>query len=333
MLKMIDTWLNPKKIQKTLQTAFSRTTFLKLSALAAGWLFFSSSRSRRAFAGSLSKLPARPYKNIPTKTPLAIATGENPAVLTRRAIEALGGMQLFVKSGDTVVIKPNIGWDRKPEFAANTNPEVVVELVRMARESGAKLVRVFDNPCNDMRLTYQNSGIYESVKAAGGMINFINPRKFQPGDFPDGSLMQDWPIYRDAVECHCFINVPVAKHHGLTTLSLSIKNLMGVCGGMRGMLHMDIDQKLAELAAFIRPELTVIDAYRILLRHGPTGGRLEDVKLTKTIIASADPVLADSYATTLFEQSPADIGYIRAAAAAGLGSMALTPDKILKIKG
>jgi len=133
--------------------------------------------------------------------------------------------------------------------------------------------------------------------------------------------MGDWPVFRDAVECDCFINVPVAKNHGLTTLTLSMKNLMGVCGGRRGSIHWDIDKKLTEITGFINPNLTVIDAYRILLRNGPTGGNLEDVAKKNTVIASADPVLADAYAATLFGLRPADIGSIAEGAKRGLGRM------------
>ncbi|NTV52479.1 MAG: DUF362 domain-containing protein, partial [Candidatus Firestonebacteria bacterium] len=176
-----------------------------------------------------------------------------------------------------------------------------------------------------------NSGIYDAVKKAGGLVFYVSDWKFYPGQFPPNSAMADWPIFRDAVECDCFINVPVAKHHALTGLTLSMKNLMGVCGGSRGQMHWNIDQKLAELTAYIKPNLTVIDATRVLLRHGPTGGDMADVRRLNTVVAGTDPVLTDAYAATLMERKPEDIGHIRAAAEMKLGSLDLKHAHIRKL--
>jgi len=301
-------------------------------AFGAGMLGITLGLNRRAWSQLSTTLPPRTGRKPRTNCGLAVVTGADPGTLARRAVVALGGMDRFVRRGDVVVIKPNIGWDRSPEQAGNTNPEIVAALVTMAKESGARLVKVFDNTCNDARRSYANSGIAAAVKKAGGVTFFVSDWKFYPGRFPAGAAMQDWPLYQDAVECDVFINVPVAKHHGLTGLTLSMKNLMGVCGGNRGRMHWDIDRKLAELTAFIKPDLTVIDAYRILVRNGPTGGNVHDVRLTQTVIAGTDPVLADSYATTLFGRRPEDISYIRAAAGMGLGTMDLKKADIRKIK-
>jgi uncharacterized protein (DUF362 family) len=286
---------------------------------------------RRGIAYAATTLEPRPKKNIATACGLAVANNSDPATATRAAVNALGGMKLFVKRGDTVVVKPNIGWDRTPELAGNTNPAVVEILVRMSFEAGAKFVKVFDYTCNDARRTYENSGIAAAARKAGAMVFFVDDWKFFPGKFPAGAMMADWPMYRDGVACDCFINAPVAKHHRLTDVTLSIKNLMGVCGSGRGEMHQNIAPKLAEVLAFMRPELTVIDASRILLRNGPTGGNMADVKKMDTVIASADAVLADSYAATLFGHKPAEIGYIKAAADQKLGSMDLAAANIRKV--
>ena len=314
------------------RSTWSRGGFLGLLTAGVGMLWAGGFRSRKAFAAWGNKLPPRTGRRVETDTPLAVVEGEDPAAATRRAVEALGGISRFVKSGDNVVVKPNIGWDRTPEQAANTNPQVVAALVELCRDAGARTVRVFDNACNDQRRTYASSGIREAAKAAGAMVYYVRKWGFKPGAFPEGSALGDWPVFKDAVECDCLINVPIAKHHGLSRLTLSIKNLMGVAGGFRGTMHFQLSQKLAELTAFFRPDLTVVDAYRILLRNGPTGGNLEDVALRKTVIASADPVLADAYAATLFGLAPADIGYIQAAAEAGLGRLDLDRVKPVKIK-
>jgi len=288
--------------------------------------------SRRALAKTSTTAKPRSGRQAATACGLAVVTGEQPDLITRKAVETLGGIERFVRSCDTVVVKPNIGWDRTAEQAGNTNPEVVAALVRLCRDAGARSVKVFDNTCNDARRTYIKSGIADAVKKAGGLVVYVSDWKFYPGEFPAGSPMAEWPIFRDAVECDCFINVPVAKHHGLTGLTLSMKNLMGVCGGARGRMHWGIDQKLADWTAFIKPDLTVIDSYRILLRHGPTGGSLDDVKQLNTVIAGVDPVLADAYAATLFDRKPEEIGYIKVAAQQGLGSADLKKANIKKIK-
>ncbi len=317
----LDAFFHPKKFKAFFKAPFSRRHFLKLLGLFSLTALFTTKTTTKLMARNSKAVGPRPGKKIATAVPLAVVQGKNPAANTRKAVELLGGMDKFVHSGDTVVIKPNIGWNRAPQYAANTNPLVLATLVTMAKDAGAKRVRVFDNTCNDARMCYDNSGIQEAVKKSGGMIYHVRDIKWRPGRFPAGAAMKDWLMYQDAVECDTFINVPVAKHHGLSKLSLSIKNLMGVCGGRRGAMHWNLDEKLAEVLGFIRPELTVVDATRILLRHGPTGGNLEDVEHRDTIIASHDPVLADAYATTLFGLKPGDIGYIVASAKAGLGSM------------
>lgn len=306
----------------------SRKEFLAALAAALGATALVQSLAAPALAGTAQRLPPRKKRTVKTPCDLAVAKGEKPAAVTRKAIEALGGMGRFVRRGDTVVIKPNIGWNRAPEYAATTNPEVVATLVKLCLAAGAKRVRVFDRTCNEAGMCYDNSGIAAAVKKAGGTVFHMIESKYQPGMFPAGSAMESWPIYADAVKCDCFINVPVAKHHSLSGLTLSMKNLMGVCGGNRGRIHVNIDEKLADLTGFINPDLTVIDAYRILLANGPSGGSLRDVKLAKTVIAGTDPVLADAYSATLFGMGPRDLGAVRIGEERGLGSADIARAKI-----
>jgi len=311
---------------------FTRRSILRFLQKAAGMFILAKAAKSDLLAGTEEKLKPRKKRKITTLHDLVAVKGDSPFHLTMRALQELGGIGRFVRKSDVVVVKPNIGWNRSPEFAANTNPEVVAALVTAALQAGAKTVKVFDNTCNSAKMCYHTSGIYDAVKKAGGEIQYVSDWKYIPGEFPPGSAMADWPINRDAVECDCFINVPVAKHHSLTDLTLSIKNLMGVCGGMRGLIHLNIEKKLVELAGFISPDLTIIDAYRILMKNGPSGGNRNDVVEKKTIIASADPVLADSYAATLFNKDPGSIGYIRIGAEKKLGSMDLSSARIKKIK-
>lgn len=264
---------------------------------------------------------------------LSLAKGEEYTALVTRVLEPLGGMAHFVRPGDKVVIKPNIGWDRNPEQAANTHPLVVQALVRQALEAGAQRVLVFDRTCNEQRRCYANSGIEQAVRAIKdrkAVIEHVDQRKFVPVDITRGQSLTRWELYRDALECDCYINVPVAKHHGLSRLTLGLKNTMGVIGGNRGRLHFDLAQKLADLATVIRPQLTVIDATRILLRNGPQGGNLNDVRRMDTLIASADPVAADAYATTLFDLAPDALDSTVAAHAMGLGEMDLGKIRVVE---
>lgn len=322
-----------KFFEKLGDASFTRKGFLKLLTGVLGTLAVTGGSQRRGLLYAATKLEPRTQRPVKTACDLAVAKGTDPAAITRKAVDALGGMKLFVKPGDVVVVKPNIGWDRTPEQAGNTNPQVAAELVKMCREAGAKTVKVFDYTCNDCRRTYENSGIAAACRAAGAQVFFVSDWKFSPAAMAAGDVMNEWPVFRDAVECDCFINVPVAKHHGLSGLTLSMKNLMGVCGGSRGSMHRDIGRKLAEMTRFIKPDLTVIDAYRMLMRNGPTGGSLSDVEQRNTVIAGRDPVLSDAYAATLFGKQPQDISYISYGAQMGLGSMDLKKASIKTVQG
>ncbi|WP_163336185.1 DUF362 domain-containing protein [Desulfopila sp. IMCC35008] len=263
-------------------------------------------------------------------------TGTEYSRLMKVVTEGLGGMGKFVSPGDTVVIKPNIGWDRTVEQGANSHPLVVRALVEMALESGAQKVKVFDHTCNEKRRCYANSGIQNALKQISDRrvrLEHIDRRKFVPVDIKKGKSLTRWDIYRDALEADCYINVPVAKHHSLSRLTLGLKNSMGVIGGNRGSLHHDLGQKLADLATVVRADLTVIDATRMLLRNGPQGGRVQDVKVADTIIATRDPVAADAYATLLFGLQPDDIDSTVAAHRLGLGEIDPARIMIRKIQG
>ncbi len=255
---------------------------------------------------------------------LSIGKGENYATLVSRVLAPLGGMRNFVHPGDRVVVKPNIGWDRSPELAATTHPLVVQALAAQALEAGAAKVLVFDRTCNEPRRCYVNSGIEKAIQDLDDgrvVIEHIDSRKFVPVNIARGRSLTKWEIYKEAIDCDCYINVPVAKHHGLSGLTLGLKNTMGVAGGNRGFLHRNLGQNLADLATVVRPKLTVIDATRILLRNGPQGGDREDVKKLDTLIASEDPVAADAQATTLFGLHPDSIDSTVAAYRLGLGEM------------
>ncbi len=278
-----------------------------------------------------------PPPPAPSPTPreaayLAVARGGDPKAITRAAVAALGGIERFVKAGDDVIVKPNICVDyRSYEYAATTNPEVVAALVELCLGAGAKHVRVMDNPFGGSpESAYARSGIAEAVAAAGGRMEAMVPAKFRETDIPEGRDIRRWPVYQGVLAADVVINVPIAKHHNLARLTLGGKNLMGVIQN-RGGIHRDLGQRIADLVSLVRPQLTVVDAVRTLMNHGPTGGNLGDVRLTETVIASHDVVAADAYAATLFDLTGPDIAYVRAAAEMGLGTLDLDAIRVEEI--
>lgn len=263
---------------------------------------------------------------------LAVVHGASAAQIVRAAVNALGGIRRFIAKGDVVVVKPNIGWDRRPEQAATTNPEVVATLVRLCLEAGAGKVKVFDRPCNDPRRCYVQSGIEAAARAAGAEVSHMDDRKYREVKIPGGVALKAWPIYLDVLEADKLINAPIAKHHGLGRLTLSLKNWMGVMGENRGRIHQRLDEALVDLATVIKPCFTVLDAVRILTANGPQGGDPADVKRLDTVIAGTDQVAVDAYGATLFGLKGADLGYVRAGARRGLGVMDLGRLDIKKLE-
>jgi uncharacterized protein (DUF362 family) len=264
---------------------------------------------------------------------LAVARGsDDPETLVRRAISALGGMEKFVPKGARVMIKPNICVAyHSYEYAATTNPWVVAALVRLALEAGAKSVQVLDYPFGGSASeAYVRSGIQELVLAAGGEMAAVSGIKFVPVNLPNAQDLKKIKAFKDALDADVLIDVPIAKHHSLARLTLGMKNLMGLVQN-RETIHQNLGQRIADLASLFQPDLTVVDAVRVLMANGPTGGNLDDVKKLDTVIASADIVAADSYATSLFDLQPADIAYIPAAAAMGIGRSDLENLKIEEI--
>ena len=260
---------------------------------------------------------------------LAFIQGESPAKLTQEAISVLGGIGRFVSKGDKIVVKPNMGWDRKPEQAANTNPDVVGSIVQLCRDAGAKEVKVLDNPCNPARRTYARSGISAAAKDAGAKVLFCSEHKLKRVSI-NGEWLKDWEIYTDFLEADKIINVPIAKSHSLSRVTLSMKNWLGCIGGNRNQLHQNLDAAMIDLAAFFKPVLTVLDAYRVMFRNGPTGGRLSDVKLQKTIVAGVDYVAVDAMGVTFLDIKPEEMNYLKMANERGYGENDLEKLKIEK---
>jgi uncharacterized protein (DUF362 family) len=306
----------------------SRRDFIRRVLTTGGALAATTTVGFVYYGKGYSQAPAVPLATLPdyrvpvsaTLPLMVIVRGLDAAKNTRAAIDALGGIGRFIGKSETVTLKPNLGFDRTPEQAGCTNPEVIAELARLCLTAGAAKVKVGDHPCVDPRRSYYLSGTVEALKDINAEIIYpADEHTFTEMAVP-GERIKSWPVFTELANADRIINVPIAKHHSLAGLTLGMKNWFGIIGGRRNQLHQDINTTIADLGRLVRPTLTVIDATRILIAHGPSGGRLDDVLRTDTIIASTDPVAADAFAATLFGKTASDLPYLARAAAAGLGS-------------
>jgi len=342
-------------------TDLSRKEFLRFLAASLGSIYLSGCMDQdKLLSKSLSpdKITPTPFlpdpqntnstdptsepEEIPTQEPsatpdsvypdLAVARKGDPEQMVRAAVESLGGMGRFVKPGDVVVVKPNICASyHSYEYAATTNPWVVGAVVKMALESGAKQVKVMDFPFGGTaEQAYRASGIQAEVQKAGGKMVVMSNIKFVETAIPNGKDMKSARIYDDVLRADVLINVPIAKNHELALLTLGLKNLMGVIYD-RPYMHINLGQRLADLSTRVPSNLVIVDAVRMLMAHGPTGGNLADVKKADTIIASPDIVAADSYAATMFGYEPDQLIYIKKAVQMGLGIKNLSKLNIKEI--
>lgn len=253
---------------------------------------------------------------------IAEARGEDYAAITRRAMEEAGGIDAFVRPGDRVVLKPNVSWDRTVEQGANTHPLIVSTVVELCLSAGAEEVIVTDVSCNDPRRCFHRSGIAKAAQDAGAAVILPEERRFTRVDM-GGRLLRERPVLTAVLEADKVINLPVLKQHYLCSLTIGMKNWYGIIGGLRAQLHQDIHGSIVDLARFVRPTLIILDATRVMVTNGPSGGSANDVKKMHTVAAGVDQVAMDAFGARLFGGDPARIPYIAMAAEAGLGTMDL----------
>jgi len=263
---------------------------------------------------------------------LVAVKGGEPGLMFDKAILSLGGMKRYVKPNQTVVVKPNIGWDTSAERGANTNPQLVARIVEHCLSAGAKTVYLFDHTINEWTRTYSNSGIEKAAKDAGAKIASGNSESYyQPITIKNGRLLKKDKVHELILESDVFINVPILKSHGGTTLTISMKNLMGVMWDRSYWHNNDLQQCIADFASEIKPTLNVVDAYKVMKRNGPRGVSLSDVVEMKSLIISEDIVAADAAAAKLFGKEPEQVGHIRIANEMGVGTSDLTKLSINRI--
>lgn len=263
------------------------------------------------------------------KSTLAIATGGTPEAMITRAINKLGGIKKFVKSGQSVVIKPNLAWARKPNQAANTHPGVIVALIRLCQKAGAKRITVFDHTCDPASSSFAMNGANSSIPKTGAkLVAADNQKMYKRISIPKGKVLKTDECFRELLDADVFINVPIAKHHGASVITAAMKNMMGT-NWDRGVWHnRGLDQCIADYSTAVKADLIILDALQVLMNNGPKGPG--EIKAPNQIVASTDPVAIDAYAATLLNRKPENIKHIVYASQLGLGQMNLS--KVTKIK-
>ena len=304
-----------------------RRDFLKRSvpavALAAmtggtGVLFHNRDTTKKTnLVAKAADFEVAPDPSLPILTQ---ATNPDPVSALNAALDAIGGISRFVKSGERVVVKPNIGWDRTPAQGANTHPELVGEMVRLCLQAGAAEVKVVDNSCNDPRRSFLRSGIREAGEAAGATVLLPLEEDMVEADL-GGRVLTRWLVLRHFLETDRFINMPVIKQHNLTLSTVGMKNLYGILGGRRNRLHQAIEESIVDLAEFVRPTLTVVDGTRVMVRGGPQGGSLDYLIIQNTVLCATDQVAADARSVEYLGIQAGQVGHIVLAHESGLGSM------------
>lgn len=272
------------------------------------------------------------------KYDMVAVMGGEPVAMFRKAMTEMGGMGKFIKKGQKVCVKPNIGWDKAPELAANTNPLLVGEIVRQCFAAGASEVTVFDHTCDDWRKCYANSGIEAEAKKAGGkMIPADQESYYKPVSISKGKILKTTKIHEAILNADVWINVPVLKNHGGAKMSISMKNLMGIVWDRKFFHSNDLQQCIADISTLDRrPVLNVVDAYRLMKTNGPRGRSEADVVNSKALFVSQDMVAVDTAATNFFNQVRemplSDVGHLSLGEAHGTGTMKLDSLRIKRVK-
>jgi uncharacterized protein (DUF362 family) len=273
-------------------------------------------------------------ESLPMALPydLVAIKGGEAAAMFDKGIASLGGMKQFVKPNQTVVIKPNIGWDAAPERGSNTNPDLVARIVEQCKMAGAKTVYVFDNTCSEATRCYKMSGIEDAVKKAGGvMVSGKSESYYHQVNIPKGKRLKNAKVHELILESDVFINVPTLKSHGGSTLSVSMKNMMGVVWDREYWHSNDLHQCIADFPTFRTPDLNVVDAFRVLKRNGPRGVSVADVVTMKYQIIGKDIVAVDAASSKVFGLDPKQVKHIGLAEQAGVGSSNIDAMKVNRI--
>lgn len=291
-----------------------------LAAVVGGTGLFFLDRNTKNYHAPLSKKTSFTVTPDPSLPKITLTRNEDHLAALHSSLDAIGEMKRFIKPGERVTIKPNIGWDRTPEQGANTSPVLVAEMVRLALAAGASEVIVTDVSCNDPRRCFMRSGIGEAAKAAGAKVILPTEDDYVMTNI-NGRVLTNWPVLKYFIDTDRLINMPIAKQHSLSQCTIGMKNFYGILGGQRHRLHQQIDQSIVDLAGFCAPTLTVVDCTRVMFRGGPTGGSLSDVTIENSVICSTDQVAADARASEFLGLQGDTVEHIVLAEKSGLGKI------------
>ena len=290
------------------------------TAGAVGYWFYDP-RVPRPDTGAGSEVQLADFSAPDTQSAISIVHGSERRRTVSSALEALGGIEKFIKPGDRVVLKVNAAFASPPSLSATTHPDLVSEVTRLCFKAGAAKVTVTDNPINDPASCFTLTGIERAVRSAGGSVLLPQKRYFRPYSLPGGRLIRQWPVlFEPFREANRLIGLAPVKDHHRSGASMTMKNWYGLLGGPRNLFHQDIHNIIKELALMVKPTLVILDGTTTMITNGPTGGSLSDVKTTDTMIVSTDPVAADARGALLLGKKPGDLPHIAQAAAAGAGT-------------
>jgi len=298
-----------------------RRSFVKESFAAT--IAFSALRKTAFFDGWTSDVV--PYDLVAVK-------GGEPGAMFDSGIAVLGGMKAFVRKGDKVVIKPNIGWDVTPERGADTNPKLIAKIVGHCLDAGAKEVSVVDHPCDEWHRCYTNSGIESAAKDVGAkVIPGASESYYQTVNIPEGKTLKSVKEHEVILDSDVFINVPILKCHSGTRLTAAMKNLMGNVWDRESWHRTGVEQCIADFATYRKPDLNILDAYYVMKQNGPRGVSADDVVLMKAQIISADIVATDVAGAKLFGIDPGTVEHIKIASEMKIGKSNLEQLSIKRI--
>jgi uncharacterized protein (DUF362 family) len=284
--------------------------------------------------GGLNRLFAVPEAAAAnSRSVLAAVRDGSRAQMCDQALRMLGGIETFVKKGQRVLVKPNIGWDVPPERGANTHPELVARIIEICQAAGASSMTVFDNSCDQWQRAYATSGAEEACRKTGAtLVNGKDLSLYRQVEIPKGVKLKSAKVHSLYLDSDVVINAPVLKHHSGTLMTACMKNLMGVVWD-RGFYHSnDLHQCIADLLTLRKPDLNILDAYHPMVRNGPRGKSADDVVVMKTLLASSDIVAIDAASAKLLEHQPADVRHVALAAEMGIGVMELERVEIRRFK-
>ncbi|OGP62056.1 MAG: Tat pathway signal protein [Deltaproteobacteria bacterium RBG_13_49_15] len=299
-----------------------RTVKAALSIAGAGAIGYGFHKHRRTSSSfEVKSLIGFPDFSIPgLEGRMCVAKDPDRINALKRALNAMGGIEAWIREGDRVLLKVNAAFATPPNLSATTHPDLVYELASLCRKAGAKKVIVTDNPINDPLSCFSLTGIAKAALSAGAEVVIPKEHYFKPMTLSGGKLIREWPVlYEPFAGINKVIGVAPVKDHQRSGASMSMKNWYGILGGRRNIFHQNIHDIIKELAILVKPTLVILDGTFTMITNGPTGGSLSDLKKTNRLVVSSDQVAADSFGATLLGKDPGDLPFIAKAEAAGAG--------------